>query len=189
MVDPGLHGERFRPLMRREYDELVRLGYLVGEPIELLRGVLVEMSPQGDAHASIGEWLHQQLVLGLPPDQYRVRSQMPFAATDDSEPEPDVLVARRSVNGPGHPTNALLVAEISYSSVHKDRGVKLGIYAEAGVPEYWIIDVERECVEVYTEPAGREYRRCEIIERTGILRPAQLPGIELAVAALPWNAK
>lgn len=175
--------------MRREYDQLVELGYLVGEPIELLRGMLVEMSPQGDAHGGVTEWIAQWFSRTLPMEEYRVRSQLPFAATDDSEPEPDLLVARRSTNGPGHPTNALLVVEISYSSLHKDGGVKPGIYAEAGVPEYWIIDVDSERVAVYTEPSGREYRRCEIVERTGMLRPGQLPGIELSVAALPWDAE
>jgi Uma2 family endonuclease len=189
MVDPELRSERMRPLLRREYDRLVDLGYFEDERIELLRGVLVEMSPQGDAHASIAESLAQRLGTLLPYEEYRIRSHSPFAASDDSEPEPDVMVSRRVPGKPGHPTAAVLLIEVALDSLRKDRKLKLGIYAEAGVPEYWIIDVERERVEVYTEPSGREYRRCEIVERTGILRPTQLAGIELAVASLPWDAK
>ncbi len=189
MVDPDLQSERLRPLLRREYDRLVDLGCFEDEKIELLRGVLVEMSPQGITHGDLSEWLAQWFSATLPMTEYRVRSQLPFAATDDSEPEPDLLVTKRVADRRGHPTAALLVVEVSHSSLRKDRTVKLGIYAEAGVPEYWIIDVERERVEVYTEPSGREYRRCEFVERTGVLRPAQLPGIELAVADLPWDAK
>jgi Uma2 family endonuclease len=189
MVDPELQSERLRPLLRVEYDRLVELGYFVDEPLELLRGMLVEMSPQGISHADLSEWLAQWFSATLPMTEYRVRSQLPFAATEDSEPEPDVLVTRRIAGRRGHPTDALLLIEVSASSLRKDRKLKLGIYAEAGVPEYWIIDVEHERVEVYTEPDGREYRRCETIDRTGTLRPTQLPGIELAVAALPWDAK
>jgi Uma2 family endonuclease len=189
MVDPELQCERLRPLLRREYDRLVDLGFFEDERIELLRGVLVEMSPQGDAHASIAEWLAQRLGSMLPFDEYRVRSHSPFAASDDSEPEPDVMVSRRVAGQPGHPTTAVLLVEVALESLRKDRKLKLGIYAEAGVPEYWIVDVERERVEVYTQPSGREYQRCEVIERTGVLRPTQLPGVELAVATLPWDAK
>jgi Uma2 family endonuclease len=190
MVDPELQSERLRPLLRREYDRLVELGFFEDEPIELLRGMLVEMSPQGIDHGELSGWLAQWFSAMLPMAEYRVRAHSPFAATDDSEPEPDVLVAKR-VGGErrGHPTDALLIVEVSLSSLRKDRKLKLGIYAEAGVPEYWIVDVERERVEVYTEPSGREYRRCETVERAGVLRPTQLPGVELAVTALPWDAK
>lgn len=189
MVDPELQSERLRPLLRREYDRLVELGYFEDEPIELLRGMLVEMSPQGDAHTSIAESLAQRLARALPYEEYRIRSHSPFAATDDSEPEPDVMVSRRIAGQPGHPATALLLVEVALDSLRKDRKLKLGIYAEAGVPEYWIVDVEHERVEVYTEPSGREYQRCEIVESTGALRPTQLPGIELAAADLPWDAK
>ena len=189
MVDPELQSERVRPLLRREYDRLVELGFFEDEKIELLRGILVEMSPQGIAHGDLSEWLAQWFSATLPMTEYRVRSQLPFAATDDSEPEPDLLIVRRNAAHRGHPSDALLVVEVSSSSLRKDRSIKLGIYAEAGVPEYWIVDVERECVEVYTEPSGREYGRCELVDRTGVLRPVQLPGIALAVADLPWDAK
>jgi Uma2 family endonuclease len=189
MVDPELQSERLRPLLRVEYDRLVDLGFFEDEKIELLRGVLVEMSPQGDAHASIAESIAQRFASMLPFDEYRVRAHSPFAATDDSEPEPDVMVSRRVAGQPGHPTAALLLIEVALDSLRKDRKLKLGIYAEAGVPEYWIIDVEHERVEVYTEPHGREYRRCVVVEPTGMLRPTQLTGMELAVASLPWDAK
>ena len=188
MLDPELESERLRPLMRREYDALVERGYLVDDRIELLRGMLVEMSPQGPAHASITEWLHAHFVRGLPPHQFRIRSHSPYAATDDSEPEPDVLVARGVAADYEHPTAALLLVEVALESLRKDRKLKLGIYAEAGVPEYWIIDVEGQRVEVYTQPAGLQYQKVETFDRHATLRPTALPAIDVPLAELPWGA-
>lgn len=188
MLAPELHDERVRPLLRREYDALVDQGYLVDERIELLRGMLVEMSPQGPAHASITEWLHAHFIRGLPPDAFRVRSHSPYAATDDSEPEPDVLVAPRVEGDWQHPTKALLLIEVALESLAKDRKVKLGIYAEAGVPEYWIIDVEGQRVEVYTQPVGLEYEKVEMFDRNATLRPIALPTIDVPLTDLPWDA-
>ena len=188
MVDPELQRERLRPLMRREYDALVDQGFLVDERIELLRGMLVEMSPQGPAHAGISEVLAQFFSSVLPRDQYRVRAHSPYAATDDSEPEPDVLVARGTAAELTHPTTALLLVEVSLESLRKDRTVKLGIYAEAGVPEYWIIDVEAQTVEVYTQPVGLAYQSVQTFDRNATLRPIALPSVEVSLTELPWDA-
>lgn len=188
MLDPELHHERLRPLLRREYDALVERGYLVDERIELLRGMLVEMSPQGPAHASISEWLHEHFVRALPAGQFRVRSHSPYAATEDSEPEPDVLVSPRVEGEWQHPTEALLLVEVALESLRKDRKLKLGIYAEAGVPEYWIIDVEGQQVAVYTQPVGLQYQNVQTFDRNATLRPIALPAIEVPLAELPWEA-
>ena len=80
-----------RPLLRREYESLVELGVFEGERIELLRGTLVTMSPQGDMHARIVTWLTRRLIEQTDRG-FDVRPALPFAATDDSEPEPDLVV-------------------------------------------------------------------------------------------------
>lgn len=188
MLDPDVQDQPMRRLLRREYDELVARGFFADERIELLRGVLVEMSPQGAAHASISEWLHELFVRALPAGQCRVRSHSPFAATDDSEPEPDVIVAPRVAGDWAHPTQALLLVEVTLDSLRKDRRLKLGIYAEAGVPEYWIVDIDGGQIEVYTQPEGRAYLRCERFGRSALLRPTRLPGVEISLAGLPWDA-
>ena len=90
MLDPALLSpERVRPLRRREYERLVEAGVFEDERVELLRGVLVEMSPQGEPHARITAWLAHRFARALAIDRFDVRSHSPFAATEDSMPEPD----------------------------------------------------------------------------------------------------
>lgn len=83
---------------------------------------------------------------------------------------------------------SLTHAEVSNSSLTKDRRIKAPIYAEAGVPEYWIIDVtsDRLRVEVHTDPRDGDYRRVEILRDGDVLRPTRLP-IEIPVIELPWK--
>jgi Uma2 family endonuclease len=189
MFDPAmLVSEGIRKLSRREYDQLVGLGWFEGEPIELLRGMLVTVSPQGLAHNGIAAWISQRLIrkLGEPWD---VRAHSPYAASDDSEPEPDVSVSPAGDYLSDHPSNAVLLIEVSNSSLNKDRTIKAPLYAEAGVPEYWIIDVSgRELrVEVHTDPRGDDYRHVEILRDGDVLRPSRLPGIEIPVIEIPWK--
>src|SRR4051812_32574654 len=104
MLDPALLApERVRGLRRVEYDALVEQGAFEDERVELLRGVLVEMSPQGEPHSQLTALLAQRLGKLLDFDRYDVRSHSPYAATDDSEPEPDVSVSLRARNKHGHP--------------------------------------------------------------------------------------
>jgi Uma2 family endonuclease len=189
MFDPDLLApDSIRKLSRREYDKLVSLGVFEDERIELLRGMLVSMSPQGGPHATISSWFVQKLGILLGMD-FDVRGHCPYAATADSEPEPDICVARRVTNLLEHPTSPLLLVEIGDSSVRKDREVKAPIYAEANAPEYWIVDLSGTelQVEVHTDPTPRGYRHVEILRDGDTLRPTRLPGVEIPVREIPWN--
>lgn len=189
MLDPALLApERVRPLRRREYEQLVEAGVFEDERVELLRGVLVEMSPQGEPHARITAWLAHRFAGALPIDRYDVRSHSPFAATDDSMPEPDVSISRRDAAG-HHPRSALLLIEVAGSSVAKDRVIKTEIYAEAGVPEYWIVDLRTQTVDVLTRPTATGYRRSARRTLGDTLRPTKLRGIAIDVADIPWTAR
>jgi Uma2 family endonuclease len=175
-----------RPLRRVEYDRLVELGVFGDEKIELLRGVLVTMSPEGWLHADVGNWLLCRLVRGLD-DSFEIRHASPFAANEDSEPEPDLFVGRRpSERREDHPGKALLLVEVSDSSIRKDRRIKRELYAEIGVPEYWVIDITKglPVVEVCTEPTADGYAKMVTLRDGDVLRPIHLP-IEIAVADLP----
>ncbi len=188
MFDPSvLAPETIRRLSRREFDQLVGLGVFDDERIELLRGLLVTMSPQGGPHATITSWLVQYFgsTLGM---SFDVRGHSPYAAGDDSEPEPDVSVSTRSP-GLDHPSASLLVIEVADSSIRDAREVKSAIYAEANVGEYWIVDLSgaQLTVEVHTAPTARGYRRIEILRDGDVLRPTQLPEFALAVSDIPWN--
>ena len=159
---------------------------LVGEPIELLRGRLVTVMPQGTRHGNLVAWLGRELTLALGRG-CMVRQQLPFAATDDSEPEPDLAVTRDEPDRRSHPSTALLVIEVADSSLDRDREDKAPIYAQAGVPEYWIVDVNTATIEVLTHPGPDGYLCVARLTRGDVLRPTQLAGIEIAIADLPWG--
>ncbi len=177
----------FRRLMRTEYDQLVELGAFHREPIELLRGQLVTMSPEGLQHTDVGHWLFKRLVRAFGDDEFEVRYSAPFGANEDSEPEPDVFVGPPAQPARfAHPSEALLLIEVSDSSIRKDRIVKRALYAEVGVPEYWIIDITSgvPIVEVYTDPTPTGYATMTKHRDGEVIRPKHVP-IDIAVADLP----
>lgn len=176
----GIPREAVRPLRRAEYDRLVADGVFDGEKIELLAGYLVRMSPSDGEHAEAITRLMEHLV-PLLVGRTRVRVQLPFAASDDSEPEPDVALVPLGTYRADHPAAAVLVIEVSNSSLRLDRGLKAEIYARAGVPEYWIVDLKSEAVEVRREPRGGRYTRLETLGLGDVLRPVALPGVEVPV--------
>jgi Uma2 family endonuclease len=175
LLDP----ERPRPLLRKEYDRLVAAGCFEDERIELLHGVLVTMSAQGGRHSAVAAAIAQHLIWALD-HRVDIRSHSPFAASDYSEPEPDVGVYPRG-SYEDHPERAFLLVEVADSSLSKDRRVKTGIYAAAGVPEYWIVDLDSNQIEVLTDPVGDGYATRVIVQRGERLQPSQLPGVTLAV--------
>lgn len=183
----ALRPSGIRPLRRVEYDRLVELGVFEDEKIELLRGMLVTMSPEGEEHIGVGHWLFKRLVRTFSDAQFDVRYAAPFAASDDSEPEPDLFVGPPvTTRRTDHPSRALLLVEVSNSSIRKDRKIKRDLYAEIGVPEYWIVDITKRIpvVEVYTEPSAIGYGKLVTLRDGDILRPLHIP-IEIAVADLP----
>lgn len=181
VLDPKqLEPERIRPLRRVEYDRMVDAGVFdEDERIELLRGVLVAMTRQGARHADCVAALTELLFRALP-TAVQVRCQLPFAAGEYSEPEPDVAVYPRAARAGSHPDDALLVVEVSDSSLRKDRGLKSEIYAEAGVPEYWIVDLVHGVVEVRTEPADGHYSRTVTRSRGERIALVAFPEVALA---------
>lgn len=177
--------EGARPISRAEYDQMVDAGIFdEDERIELLRGVIVTMSPQKWHHAAVVEWLNEQLVLRLQ-GTLRVRPQLPYAADDWSEPEPDIVIAKKNSALRDHPSEALLIIEVAESSLRRDRGIKARIYAEAGVPEYWIVDLRKMTVYVHTRPAAGGYESIVAMRDGEVLQPTQLPGVSLAIADMP----
>ena len=176
LSDPG----RGRPLRRVEYDKLIELGAFENERIELLDGVLVPMSPIAPPHASAVQKLGELLIPVLL-GRASVRIQNPFAALEISEPEPDVVVAPRSDYDTAHPADAHLIIEVSESSLKQDRGIKRRIYAECGVPEYWVVNLVEHRIEVHTDPALGAYRSVVLYERGQSIRLQFFPDVEIRV--------
>jgi Uma2 family endonuclease len=136
------------------YGRMVASGALDGEPVELLDGVLCEMSPQSPVHALIIQRLTRYFAGGLA----WLRVQLPLEVTSDSVPEPDLALVEDEPSADEHPTSALVVVEIAVSSHAIDRGVKTRLYAAAGIPVYWLIDQPGRSIEVRTEPMRDGYR-------------------------------
>jgi Uma2 family endonuclease len=175
--------ERFRPLRRAEYDKLIELGAFQNERIELLEGLLVPMSPIGPPHSSAVQKLTALFVRGVG-NHAAIRIQNPFAALEVSEPEPDVAVVPPGDYDTAHPDEAYLIIEVAESSLAVDRAVKLRLYAQCGVPEYWIVNLVDRKIEVYTTPAGSNYEHMATYEPGQSLRPARFPELEVRVGDL-----
>ncbi len=175
---------RFTP---REYHQLIRVGVLdEDEHVELLEGVIAEMTPHGKSHAWVVSVLGERLMEARRVD-CRVRIQLPLSLAD-SEPEPDSAVVLREEERAAkvHPRTALLVVEVAGNSLEMDRKTKSRVYAKARIPEYWVVDVVRRAVEVYTGPDARKgaYRESRVVEAGGVLTSSALPGLSLPVAEL-----
>lgn len=175
--------ERVRPLRRTEYDRLVAAGAFVDEKIELLYGRLVAMSPQGTPHAHAIQRLSMLLARALDPI-YDVRVQLPFAASSISEPEPDLAVVEARDYHQDHPSDADLVVEVAESSLVDDREIKRRLYAESGVPEYWLVNLIDGVVEVYRDPEAGDYLDVSHHERGATIKPQAFPGIAVEVSSL-----
>ncbi|HEX4420785.1 MAG TPA: Uma2 family endonuclease [Kofleriaceae bacterium] len=174
--------DQIRPLRRAEYDQLVALGAFAGERLELLQGALVEMSPPHAPHAATIARLTKLLVRRTS-DRYELRFQLPLAIADDSEPEPDVAIVAAGDYRHAHPTTALLVIEIADSSLARDRR-KAALYAAAGIPECWIVDLTARVVEVSSAPSASGYAVQRIAAVGEALRPIAVPELELAITEL-----
>jgi Uma2 family endonuclease len=140
-----------------QYHEMIRSGILTSDdPVELLAGWLVYKMPKNPPHRIATRVALKALEATIPAGWY-VDSQEPITL-DDSEPEPDVAVVRGDTRlyrdrHPG-PEDVALVVEVADSTIDRDRGVKRRVYARAGIPIYWIINLVESVVEVYQEPSG-----------------------------------
>jgi Uma2 family endonuclease len=152
-VSPDVQ-ERLRRISVDEYHRIIEAGILgEDEKVQLVGGVLIAMTPQGRRHAFVIQELNRLLVRALG-DDLRVLTQLPLVLGDDSEPEPDLAVVQASeaASSSRHPGTALLVIEVAGESLRFDRGTKATLYARAGIPEYWIVNLAEDSVEVHRDP-------------------------------------
>ena len=178
---------------RAEYDRLIDLGvFQPGERLELLDGWLVVREPQGTSH-SAGIRRVLDVLPRMLGETWQVDSQLPVALDDLSEPEPDVFVVPRDPDHylGAHPSRPPLIVEVAVSSYRIDHEYKASLYARAAVPEYWIVDLVHETVEVHREPEesaearyGWRYRSVETLRPPASVTPLLAPARPIAVADL-----
>jgi Uma2 family endonuclease len=152
----------------REFLRLVELGAFRGHRVQLVNGVIVRMAPASSFHHST-VWKLEDVLRRIFGRRAMVRSQMAFAASPRSRPEPDVAVVPTGDYDAVDPDQAWLIVEVADSSLRFDRTVKSELYASAGVPEYWIVDLENRQVEVRTRPMGSRYLRTKLFDSGDLL--------------------
>lgn len=173
-----------------DYYEMAELGKFENRRVELIEGEIVEMSPMLAPHATAVALTQDELkrVFGV---GYAVRGQSSFSLSDDSEPEPDVLVAPGSLRDykHKHPSTAVLVVEISDSTLRYDRTIKASLYARSGVPEYWILNLQDRQLETFRAPIqdedarfGWRYGETNILGENEAVSPLEAPTQALTIA-------
>ena len=169
-----------------DYHRIVEMGLLDDRPVELLYGEIVQMSPEGEPHAyysrTAGEYLMR--ILG---DRALVSPAKPITLPNDSEPEPDITIVERLgreyLTHHPYPENIFWVIEYSNSSLEKDSTVKYRIYAEAGISEYWLVNLQRRELIIYRDPRDSEYGS-KITLTEGEVTPLAFPDIQIPVEAM-----
>lgn len=167
---------KFR-MTRALYHQLGERGAFEGLKVELLEGEIIVMSPMDEAHAVPVQRLNRILVKALP-ENLIVRPQLPLAPDDEeSEPEPDFAIVP---DGEGREvTTALLAIEIANSSLLDDLQRKARIYARAGIPEYWVVDVKKRELIVHRSPSGGKYRSVKHLKDLSEVTSTAVPGLVL----------
>ena len=169
---------------REDFYVLAEQGFFRGKRAQLIDGEIIEMSPQGHPHSAAITYFNHWAVGAFGKD-HLVRVQMPLNATAYSDPEPDVSI----VPGPlkayrDHPETAVLIIEVSDSSLKLDRR-KAKVYAEAGVLDYWIVNLQESQIEVHRKPVnGERYEDVQIIKPGKTISPLARPQATLDVADL-----
>lgn len=134
----------------------MNLAFWGDDHVELIRGELIQMAVQGSAHATCITRL-LRVLLPILGQRAMLRCQSPITTAVDGEPEPDLAIVQNREDDyeTAHPTAAetLLVIEVAASSPQYNRTVKLSLYAEAGIPHYWLFNVVDRTLEAHSEPA------------------------------------
>jgi Uma2 family endonuclease len=192
---PGLRSD-LEPSPRRwtrdEYHRMGELGLFHGQRAELIEGEIMVLSPQGPPHSyftdRVAQILRESAWSGV-----WVRMRLPIDFGPYSEPEPDVSVVAgtRKDYKAGHPTSALLIVEVSDSTLAYDRGRKASLYAMRGVADYWIVSVEDGQLEVRrdprpdpSQPFGYAYAGLTVLRPEDVVTPLAAPHLSFTVADL-----
>jgi Uma2 family endonuclease len=170
------------------YFQMVSDGRLSArDHVELLDGIIVAEPPQDPPHATGTTRVYESLRTAIG-NRAVIRVQLPLVLGEYSAPEPDVAIVPGPVSAyeTVHPASALLVVEVADSSLPKDRLSKSRIYAAAGVPEYWLVNLRDRQVEVFRRPnrEARVYAECTTAERGAQLSLVAFPDTFVEVSAL-----
>lgn len=164
-----------------DYHQMAEVGILTEDDrVELIDGEIIEMTPVGGRHVACVSRLTRLLIESLG-DDMAVNVQSPVQLGEHQEPEPDVAVVKARHYGnvlPGA-ADALLLIEVSDTSLGYDRARKLPLYAGAGIPESWVVDLQGEAIERHSSPVGGTYSVTVRAERGEEIESIAVPGLRL----------
>ena len=177
-----------RRFTREEYHRMAEVGILKPtDRVELIRGEIIETSPPGRRHRAFVDNLTQLLVVRLT-GRGIVSVQNPVVLSNDTEPQPDLaIIHRRPVpykEREAFAEDALLLIEVAETSLSYDRTTKLRLYAEAGIPEYWVVDCAAESIEIYRTPGAGGYREVSRITGAPTVTLQAFPDVALTTAEI-----
>ena len=169
-----------------EYHRIIAAGILDHRRVELLKGEIVEMAPEGEAHAyfssEAGDYLSR--LLG---DRALIRAAKPITLPNNSEPEPDIAVVQRLgreyLQHHPYPENIFWLIEYSDSTLEKDLEFKSKVYAEAVIPEYWVANLKKRQLIVFRDPQDGEYTSKATLTQ-GTIAPVAFPDVTLLVSSI-----
>lgn len=171
-----------------EYHRMVAAGILTArDRVELLDGQMSGRGPQEPPHAATTSSVGNDFVV-LFAGKAWVRQQLPVTISPNSEPEPDIAVVKLDSHRyrDRHPTPAdvYLVIEVADSTLNADRTRKLKIYAQAQIPEYWIVDVNQRQLLVFRDPHRETYQVQQFLRETAAIAPLAFPEITIQLSTL-----
>ncbi len=177
-----------RRFTREEYYQMADMGFFQDRHVELIDGEILTMSPQSNAHVIVLSRCVRALDRAFG-DGFLVRSQANLRL-GNSDPEPDLAVVPiQAAKGQLPPDSALLIVEISLTSLAYDRGDKASLYAAAGIADYWIVNLTNHTVEVRRQPLadtaarfGRSYGQVTTLAAPATVSPLALPDAAITVA-------
>src|SRR5215468_2290997 len=138
---------------REKYYKMGEIGLFEDKRVELIEGEVIEMSPIYSPHAT-SVTLAGDVLRAIFGKGWVVREEKPLSLGDDSDPEPDIALVEGKARDfkDAHPTTAALVIEVADSSLSYDRSRKASLYAKAGIPDYWILNLQDRQIEVHRRP-------------------------------------
>jgi len=170
-----------------DYYKMIEMGMIEDyEKSEIIDGEMVPKMTIGDRHAWVVDALFKYFIKNLP-DNILVRGQNPLRLSDFDEPEPDLVLADLTkIVGKRHPraNEVLLIVEVADASLRYDRDKKLPIYAEAEIPEVWIVNLPKNVVEVHNDPAVGIYQHAKIFKLEDIVESSVLPEFKLRASEI-----
>jgi len=169
-----------------KYHQAIDSGVFLGEPVELLRGDIIVMAPEREPHAYFNTEVADYLRIKLR-GKAKIRDAKPVTLPNNSEPAPDIAVVqplgKEYLQHHPYPENILLIIEFSQATLSKDLNIKKEVYAEAGIVEYWIVDLKSSQLRIFRGLGNGQYTTEQILT-SGSISLLAFPNIVLEVENL-----